>query len=90
MEWYSEPITIKDKETSKNGKYTNYYFVYDEVYQKDGKDKVREVWKSVPEKIFKEFKKGQIVQLTRLDFYANKKRYDFISECKEFYLDEED
>lgn len=80
MEWFSMPFKITDKQESQNGEYTNYYFVYDEEYVKDGKTKTHSVWQSVPKDIYDAFDIGDKVQLTRQTFFNNKKRYDFISE----------
>lgn len=82
MEWFSMPFVIKDKETTKHGRYTNFYFVHETEYiDKNGKPKKGEEWQTVSKEIFDAYEVGDKVQLSRLDFFANKKHYDFISEC---------
>ena len=84
MEWYSI-VKIKKKETKKNGKYINCYFVHDRDYiDSDGNPKSTEEWIKVPDDIYDSYAVGNKVMLIRQDFWVRKngekKHYDFISE----------
>lgn len=81
MEFYSAGQNIIDKQETKKGRFTNYYFVFKTEYVKEGKVKESDEWRLVDKEIYDAFSVGDKVQLTLNDFFNKGKKYSFISEC---------